>query len=361
MANSSKTEKPTPRRRQKARAKGQVARTRELPSVLGCTAALAIFSWQASQAAQEWRGFLRSTLDMSARQALAPETTLFLWSGWQVVRWSVPVMLGAWVVSAATSVMQGGLVFAPDALAPKPERLSPANKLRQMFSLTGLSGLLKSLLPFAAILYLGIGVFRQHWPEIVLASSLELRSFARLVFKLAFEVGWKSLLVLLVWAGVDYFFTWRKLESDLRMSRQELREEIKESEGDPSIKGRIRRLQRQVRRQQMLKAAETATAVVTNPTHFAVALRYEHEMPAPIVVAKGRDMLAEQIKEVARWHGIPTLENPPLAQVLYRTVAVGQEIPAKLYIAVAEILALIHRARAQARAASAQRDSGGRE
>jgi flagellar biosynthetic protein FlhB len=361
MANSSKTEKPTPRRRQKAREKGQVARTRELPGVLGCSAALAIFTWQASQAVQEWRGFLRSTLDLSGQPALAPQATLFLWSGWQVLRWTAPAMLGAWVVSFTASVMQGGLVFAPEALTPKLERMSPGSKLKQMFSLTGLSALLKSLLPFAAILYLGVGVFRQHWPEIVLASGLELRAFASLVFKLAFEVGWKSLLVLLAWAGVDYFLTWRKLEGDLRMSRQEVREEHKETEGDPTIKGRIRRMQRQMRRQQMLKATETATAVVTNPTHFAVALRYERDMPAPMVVAKGQDLIAEQIKEVARWHGIPTLENPPLAQVLYRTVAVGQEIPAKLYIAVAEILALIHRAQAQARAAAAQRDAGGGE
>lgn len=359
MADSNKTEKPTQQRRRKAREKGQIARTRELPSVLACSAALAIFSWQASQSIQEWRGFLRSTMEWSTRQA-APETTLFLWSGWQVLRWTAPAMLGAWVVSFTTSVMQGGLVFAPEALIPKLERMSPANKLGQMFSLTGLSGLLKSLLPFAAILYLGVGVFRQHWPAIVLASGLELRAFASLVSTLAFEVGWKALLVLLAWAGVDYFLTWRKLEGDLRMSKQELRQEHKDTEGDPTIKGRIRRMQRQARRQQMLKAAETATAVVTNPTHFAVALRYERDMPAPMVVAKGRDLIAEQIKEVARWHGIPTLENPPLAQVLYRTVAVGQEIPAKLYIAVAEILALIHRAQAQARAA-AQRDAGRRE
>jgi flagellar biosynthesis protein FlhB len=355
MADSNKTEKPTPRRRQKAREKGQVVRTRELPGTLACGAALAIFSWQASQAVQEWRGFLRSTLDMSASQAAAPENTLFLWSGWQVLRWTAPAMIGAWFVATTASVMQGGLVFSPEGLTPKLERLSPATKLRQMFSLTGLSGLLKSLLPFAAILYLGIGVFERHWSEIVLASGLDLRTFTSMVFKLVFEVGWKSLLVLLIWAGVDYFLTWRKMESDLRMSKQEMRQELKENEGDPTVKGRIRRMQRQIRRQQMLKATETATVVVTNPTHFAVALRYGREMPAPVVVAKGRDLFAEQIKEVARWHNIPTLENPPLAQVLYRTVAVGQEIPAKLYIAVAEILALIHRAHAQARAASAAR------
>ena len=361
MADSSKTEKATPRRRQKAREKGQVARTRELPGVLGCSAALAIFSWQASQAMQEWRGFLRSTLDVAGQTALAPQTTLFLWSGWEVLRWTAPAMLGAWVVSFTASVMQGGLVLAPEALTPKLERMSPANKLGQMFSLTGLSGLLKSLLPFGAILYLGVGVFQQHWPEIVLASGLELRAFASLVCKLAFEVGWKSLLVLLAWAGVDYFLTWRKLEGDLRMSRQELREEHKESEGDPAVKGRIRRMQRQMRRQQMMKATETATVVVTNPTHFAVALRYEREMPAPVLVAKGQDRIAQQIKEVARWHNIPTLENPPLAQVLYRTVAVGQEIPAKLYIAVAEILALILRAQAQARTQAAPSDAGAKE
>jgi len=357
MADSSKTEKPTAQRRRKAREKGQVARTRELPGVLGCGAALVIFSWQSSAAVQQWQGFLRAALDMSGSEARAPEATLFLWSGWQVVRWTAPSMLGAWVVATTASIMQGGLVFSADTLTPKLERLSPINKLRQMFSLSGLSGMLKSLLPFAAILYLGIGVFQQHWSELVLASSLQLRSFTSLVFKLVFEVTWKSLLVLLAWSGVDYFLTWRKLEGDLRMSRQELRQEHKETEGDPAIKGRIRRLQRQVRRQQMLKATETATAVVTNPTHFAVAIRYERNLPAPIVVAKGRDRLAEQIKEVARWNGIPTMENPPLAQVLYRTVPVGREIPSKLYIAVAEILALIYRAQAQARAAAA-RDAG---
>ena len=170
MADSSKTEKPTPRRGKRRARKGQVARTREFPSALACGAALAIFSWQSSQVATGMAGFLRATLDSSAREAMAPQT-LFLWSGWQVLRWTAPAMLGAWVVAAATSVMQGGLVFSPEGLTPKVERLSPATKLKQMFSLTGLSGLLKSLLPFAAILYLGIGVFKQHWPEIVLASG----------------------------------------------------------------------------------------------------------------------------------------------------------------------------------------------
>ena len=138
-----------------------------------------------------------------------------------------------------------------------------------------------------------------------------------------------------------------KMEGDLRMSRQEIREDIKETEGSPETKGRIRKIQRSLRRQQALRATETATVVVTNPTHYAVALLYELEMEAPVVVAKGRNLLAQRIKEVARWQGIPIMENPPLAQALYRAVEVGQSIPAKLYTAVAEILVLVYRAQAK--------------
>jgi flagellar biosynthesis protein FlhB len=162
-------------------------------------------------------------------------------------------------------------------------------------------------------------------------------------------VGWKSALILLAWSGIDYLLAWQKMEGDLRMSRQEVREDVKETEGSPETKARIRRIQRSLRRQQLLRATETATVVVTNPTHFAVALRYELDMESPVVVSKGRDLLAQRIKEAARWQGIPIIENPPLAQALYRAVEVGQTIPAKLYAAVAEILVLVYQAQAKVR------------
>jgi len=168
------------------------------------------------------------------------------------------------------------------------------------------------------------------------------------------ELCWKSGLVLLSWAAVDYLLVRQKLESDLKMSRQEMRDEMKQTEGNPAVKGRIRRLQRQLRRRQMLHDTEKASVVITNPTHFAVALRYEMDMEAPIVVAKGKDFLAQEIKEVARWHGIAVLENPPLAQALYHTVEVGSAIPSALYTAVAEILAFVFRAQAQARQQAAR-------
>ena len=218
-----------------------------------------------------------------------------------------------------------------------------------MFSLTGLSALLKSLLPFSAILFVGVSVLKEHWSQFVLASYLSRQVFAGLVLGTVVEVGWKSVLVLLAWAGIDYLLAWRKMETELRMSRQELRDDFKETEGNPETKARIRRIQRTLKRQQLLRATETATVVVTNPTHYAVALQYEMDMEAPVVVSKGSDLLAQKIKEVARWHGIPIMENPPLAQALYRAVEVGQAIPAKLYTAVAEILVVVYHAQAEVR------------
>jgi flagellar biosynthetic protein FlhB len=147
------------------------------------------------------------------------------------------------------------------------------------------------------------------------------------------------------------------MDSDMKMTKQEVRQESKETDGNPVIKSRIRQVQRAMRRRQSLKAAATATVIVTNPTHYAVALRYEPDMPAPTVVAKGRDLLAERIKQLARDNGIMLVENRPLAQALYKSVEVGDSIPSKLYQAVAEILATVFRAQAEVRRGEAERRS----
>ena len=352
-----KSEKATPRRRQKAREKGQVARSKDLASILGTFAAVGVLYWQGQSLLGRWRGLLQGSLNAGISTQLENGSPIFLWSAVEVFRWMVPVMLGALTLSLVSSVAQGGFVFAGEALIPNVSRLSPVNKLKQMFSPAGLSGLLKSLLPFAAILYIGIQAIEAHWVGLVQASALGLHPLARFLFNILVEVSWKSGLVLLVWSGIDYALNWRKQESDLKMSKQELRDEAKETEGHPTIKGRIRRLQRQMRRSQVLQAAATATVVITNPTHFAVALRYEMDMDAPIVVAKGRDLIAQKIKEIAISSGIPIMENKPLAQALYKVVEVGQAIPSKLYSAVAEILVVVFRAQAEVRKQEAERRS----
>jgi flagellar biosynthetic protein FlhB len=356
MADGDKTEQATAKRRNKAREQGQVARSRELPGVFALAAVAGVMAVMAPTAVTHWTVLYRNTLYAASGDIECNGPVLF-WSAVEVMRWIVPILLAGAMASLLVGLAQGGINFAPEALALKFDRFNPASKLGQIFSPVGLSNLLKSLLPFGAILWIALICVRTHWETMTHASSLGLRPFASFVGSMALELTWKSGLVLLAWSVVDYVLTLRKMESDMKMTKQEVRQEYKETDGNPVIKGRIRQLQRAMRKKQSLKAAATATVIVTNPTHFAVALRYETDMPAPVVVAKGKNLLAEKIKQLARDNGIMLVENRPLAQALYKSVEVGDSIPSKLYQAVAEILAMVFRAQAEVRRSEADRRS----
>ena len=265
-------------------------------------------------------------------------TLLFTHSGLFVAT-GAALALG-WVVALSSALAQGGLVFAPTSLLPTASRMSPAAKLGQLFSINALRGLIKSLLPAAAVTWLAIGCLRRDWPLLMALPARSSRGTLGFAAGRLFEVAWKSALVLLIWSVLDYIF-----------ERQHL---SKRTEDEPP--GNERRIQgdgRQSRHQRphsppaapgapprMLEATKRATVVITNPTHYAVALEY---CARDGRAHRGRQRAAtcspQQIKEIARWEDIPIVENPPLAQRLYRTVEVGQAIPAKLYAAVAEILA----------------------
>jgi flagellar biosynthetic protein FlhB len=355
MADSSKTERATQRQRTKARERGQVARSRELPSVFALAAVATSTALLASTSVTHWTTLYRNALYAASTGSFDSNGPLFFWSSVEVMRWIVPILMAAFMLSSLSGLAQGGFNFAPDALTPRFERLNPVNKLGQIFSPLGLSNLLKSLLPFGAILWIAINQLRTHWETIVLASSLGLRVFAGFVGSMVLGLIWRAGIVLLVWSAIDYFLTVVKMNTDLKMTKQEVKEEHKELEGNPLIKQRLHRLRRALRKRVALKAAAKATVVVTNPTHYAVALRYATEMPAPVVVAKGRDLLAEKIKQLARDNGIMLVENRSLAQALYKSVEVGDSIPTRLYQAVAEILAVVFRAEAELRKAQAAR------
>jgi len=356
MADSSKTEQATPKKRSKAREQGQVARSRELPGVFALAAVIGVMALMAPTAVTHWTVLYRNTLYAASGDIEGNGPVLF-WSAVEVMRWIVPILMAGMAVSVLAGVAQGGVNFAPEALSLKFDRFNPASKLSQLVSPIALSNLLKSLLPFSAMLWIAVITVQTHWESMVHASSLGLRPFASLVGNMTFEMTWKSGLVLLAWSVVDYMLTLQKMNSDMKMTKQEVRQEYKETDGNPLIKSRIRQIQRNMRKRQSLKAAATATVIVTNPTHYAVALKYEAEMAAPIVVAKGLNVLAEKIKQLARDNGIMLVENRPLAQALYKSVEVGDSIPANLYKAVAEILALVFRAQAEVRRNEAERRS----
>jgi len=355
MADQNKTEKATPRRRQKAREQGQVARSRDLVAGVGTMAAVMLLAWQLPAFVGGWRMLLRHELDTAA---LHSDQVLPVWRNDLVIFRGVAMAAAmSWLLATLSGVAQGGLVFAPSALAPSLNRLNPASRLEQLFSLNALSRMLKSFLPTAAIVYIGLAVVVRDWVR--LPALLHGNGNGLVAFTVGhmFELAWKAALVLLVWSAADYLLERWRHENELKMSRQDLRDEFKETEGNPAVKMRIRRLQRQARRRRMLKDVERAAVVITNPTEYAIALEFNLEMAAPVVVAKGRNLLAAQIREVALWHGIPLIENPPLAHALYRAVEVGQAIPPKLYVVVAEILAAIWRAQARAAQSSASRTS----
>jgi flagellar biosynthetic protein FlhB len=351
MAHDNKTEQASPRKREKAREKGQVPRSRDLSATCAALAATVLLSHQLSSFPHAWGGFLRDCLDdaVSGRLQLGTLSQLQTYSGMFT---ATAMALGAsWAVAMTLSLAQGGFVIAPSALMPSPARMNPGAKLGQIFSVSALRGLLKSLLPAIAVAYLAVTCLRRDWLQLMTLPGRPAHGVLRFVVERVFEVAWKASLVLLAWAGVDYLFERQHHESELRMSRQELKDEYKETEGNPVIKQRIRRLQHQVRRRKMLEDTKRASVVITNPTEYAIALEYGPDMAAPVVVAKGRNRLAAEIKEIARWQGIPLVENPPLAHVLYRSVEIGHSVPPKLYAVIAEVLAAIYRAQARAMAA----------
>ncbi len=359
MASENKSEKGTALRRQKAQEQGQVPRSRELSSAV----TLFVVTIAISAIAASWLGPWQRFFNL-ALEAGQPGTDLsypiLVKTGAIVSLGVAPIALLAFVISTGMFLAQGGLVFAPQALGFKPERLNPVNNLKRIFSLRGMVPLVRSLIPAGYILWLAFSMLRRDWPAILHGSQLNTSAFLHQLMGVAFEIAWKSCLVMLIWSGVDYAVQQHDFEQSLKMSKQEVKEEMKDTLGNPTIKGRVRSMQRQMRRKFMLAAVKKATVVITNPTHYAIALEYREDMDAPTVIAKGRNLIAEQIKKVARWEGIPMVENRPLAQSLYKTVEVGQSIPPQLYTAVAEILAFIYRAQAMAAAAAAARAANNR-
>ncbi|MEJ2006645.1 MAG: EscU/YscU/HrcU family type III secretion system export apparatus switch protein [Acidobacteriota bacterium] len=352
MADADRTEEATPHKRAKAREKGQIARSRELPTALALTAIVMVLDWYAKTFLFEWRAFFAQTLAMAHSSSFGNFLYMMQTTTRVTAYWVVPCLVLGVVLSVAGNVGQGGVVFATEALTPDFARMSPSANLKKIFSIGGLGNLLKSLIPMAVIAYLAFAMVVRDWHWIVLSSGVSARASIVWLMSRAYEISWKSGMVFLGWSAFDYLFQRTQLSRQLRMSRQEIIQENKDTIGNPQIKMRIRKLQRQMRRRMMMRDVAKAAVVITNPTEYAIALRYEPgAMPAPVVVAKGRNLLARQIRREAVWHNVPIVENRPLAHALYRAVQVGQAIPPALYLAVAEILAFIFRAQSASRTA----------
>jgi flagellar biosynthetic protein FlhB len=258
-----------------------------------------------------------------------------------------PAFAMASVAMAALGIgvlQTGGLNVHVEAIGFKFDRINPVSNVKNLFSLRAVARLGKSLIPAGILAVFAVQRIARQL-TIPPFSIARVETLGSDVYGLLLAAAW----LMFGWSAIDYLVEWQSRESRLKMSKQDMRDEFKETEGSPQIRGRIRNLQRQARRRRVKEDVAKAAVVLTNPTHYAVALGFDFTtMEAPRVMAKGRNLLAEEIKAEARWAGVPIVENPPLARSLYRSVEVGQPIPADLYAAVAAILAYLYRQRVEA-------------
>lgn len=341
-----RTEKATPRRRKEAREKGQVARSRELSSVSVLLAGLCALSLGSGYFYHQLAQVLRHYLNGAGSLVVTPDniSSIGLVAMKQLFLTLMPLFLVLVAVAVFSNFVQVGALFSTEPIRPKLSKISPLQGLKRIFSLQSLAEFAKSILKIAVV---GWVAYRTVWEELEnLLPLLDQTPFEILKYTahVSFSIFLKTCLVIAFLAALDYLFQWWEQEKNLRMTRQEVKEEYKQTEGDPLVRSRIRSIQREMAKRRMMAQVPEADVVITNPTRLAVALRYESgEMEAPMVVAKGAGHVAERIRQVARESGVPVVENKPLARSLYKMVDIGKTIPESLYQAVAEVLAYVYR------------------
>jgi flagellar biosynthetic protein FlhB len=349
------TEQATPLRKKKARERGDSVHSRELLSAMAMMGGVivlgALSNGFVSSFGNVYAGSLRSAIvGLNGGDRQGGEGLLIV----PVRQLLLPALLPVGLVLAASFAgalvsgvaQSGGVRINPEAMNLKFAKVNPVKNLGNLFSLRSATRVAKSLVPAAVMVVLGWGALKALMIPMPVMSLARLPATFSTAYGLALDAAW----VTLAWSGLDYAIEWRSWNQRLKMSKQEMREEIRDSMGNPQIKAKVRQIQRAMRKRKVKADMSRASVVITNPTHYAVALEFSFEtMSAPTVLAKGRDLLAAEIREEARWAGIPIIENPPLARSLYKMVEPGQSIPFELYAAVAGILAFLYRQRVEER------------
>ena len=337
-----RTEQPTVRRRQEARTEGQVARSQDLTAATALLVGLVLLNIYAPGMHRQMLEILRECLDVSD----APLGSLPIWIARisrAVASMLLPFLLLLLVLSAAGSMAQSGWLVVPKKLMPKLENLSPKRGLQRIFSLDSLNRTAMGLFKMVAVAGVAYYTITSRVDPVLGVATVAPAGILHMAAELLFTLMLRLALVLLVLALLDYAYQRYRMESQLKMTKQEIKDELKRMEGDPVVKSRRRQVQQKLAMQRLAIDVPKADVVVTNPTEFAVALRYDEEtMQAPQVVAKGKDLLALRIRQIAQQNRILVVQRPPLARGLFAACEVGDTIPPAYYRAVAEVLAYVY-------------------
>ncbi|RKL62939.1 flagellar biosynthesis protein FlhB [Thermoanaerobacteraceae bacterium SP2] len=342
-----KTEKATPRKRQKARERGQVFSSRELVSSVVLLTGFAILNLLGKNLLENITSYLKSTwLNLLNKEDLFTVPGLqkiFVEAVFFIAKITAPLALSILFMGVLVNFLQVGMVLSFEPIIPKLERINPLEGIKRIFSKRSLLELVKSIVKILVVGYLVYRSIFQIKDLFPLMLDMDIYSSFRILAGISFNIGIKAGIILFILSIFDYIYQWYEYETGLMMSKEDIKEEFKEVEGNPQVKSRIRQIQRQMARSRMMSDVKKADVVITNPTHLAVALAYDaSKNTAPVVLAKGSDRIAEKIKQIAILEDIPIVENKPLAQILYKSVEIGDMIPENLYHAVAEILAFVY-------------------
>lgn len=340
-----KTEEPTPKKRADAREKGQVPNSREFTSVVILLTALGVFFFGGSWMFGRLSDFMQVTFSRAGSfEFTVPNVSAYFWSVFASGMGILAPVMGALIFAGILgNVSQNGFLLTTEPLIPKLNKLNPISGLGRLFSLKSLTELVKSVLKILIVGSVSFVVVRKEmgaFPGLVNLAVVDILIF---IAHVAFKTMLYTSLVMILMAIADVAYQRWQHEKDLRMTKQEVKDEAKQQQGDPAVKARIRSVQRDMARKRMMAAVPEATVVITNPTHLAIALKFENELPAPVVLAKGAGHLAAKIRAIAIENEVPIVEQKALARSLYKLVEVGDYIPAELYRAVAEVLAFVYR------------------
>lgn len=345
-----KTEPATEKKRREAVQQGNVAKSQDLASVIILLAGFLMLRFYGPELYGLCGEYMRYTMGTAIHNNLSLPETIMLFNQliYLLIKILAPFMTAIMLSAVAANMIQTGFLFRFEPMTPNLDRLNPISGLQNVFSWKLVAELIKSILKIMVVAYIPYATLREQMPMIIRFIQLEPMPALIILLKIIFYMAIKIILVLLALALADWAFQKWRYEENLKMSKEEIKEEYKQREGDPRIKQKIREKQRQAANRRMMDEVPKATVVVTNPTHIACALKYDPQTSsAPIVVAMGAGLIARRIKEIASENNVPIFENKPLARALYKMVEVGDEIPSDLYGAVVEILAQVYRKKNQ--------------
>jgi len=347
FAADGKTEKATPKKRQDARKKGQVFQSREISASIVMLIMFMSLKTIGSFIYTETAGFMRRIFEnytlVKEPFSINALSRLFIDALLVFIKVSGPIMIIAMVAGVAVVYAQIGFLFTTEPLGFKFDRINPINGFKRMFSMRAIIEMLKSIIKVTAAAYIVYSYIKDRQADILNLTVMNVESIAVYIADFILNVAVRICMVFVIFGAADYLYQWWDYEKNLMMTKQEVKEEYKQTEGNPEIKSKIKQKQRQLSMRRMLHEVPNADVVITNPTHYAVALKYDAEISdAPIVIAKGQDYMALRIKEKAKESNVEIVENKVLARSLYNSVEVGEKIPEELYQAVAEVLAFVY-------------------